>query len=120
MGALVFVELDGEQIKKSSLEAVSFAKEVDGDVAALVFGHVAGTELDLVGKAGAAKILHVTDEQLAQPNIMAYSSAVRSGNIELVKWLSSQNCPWVPEYHEATTLYGITARGRSKCFEFYT
>ena len=38
MSALVFVELDGGKAKKSSLEAVSYAKELAGEVTALVFG----------------------------------------------------------------------------------
>lgn len=74
MAALVFVETDEGNVKKSSLEAVSYAKEAEGEVTAIVFGTV--NDVELVGKAGAAKVLHVTDEKLAQPNIMAYSSAI--------------------------------------------
>ena len=74
MAALAFVETDEGNVKKSSLEAVSYAKETAGDVTAIVFGAV--NDIELVGKAGASKVLHVTDEKLAQPNIMAYSSAI--------------------------------------------
>jgi len=74
MAALVFVETDEGMVKKSSLEAVSYAKEASGDATAIVFGEV--KDLDLVGKAGAGKVLHVTDEKLSTPNIMAYSSAI--------------------------------------------
>ncbi len=74
MAALVFVEKDEGNVKKSSLEAVSYAKEVAGDVAAIIFGKV--NDLDVIGKAGASKVLHVTDEKLTTPNIMAYASAI--------------------------------------------
>ena len=74
MAALAFVETDEGNVKKSSLEAVSYAKEAAGEVTAIVFGLV--NDIELVGKAGAAKVLHVTDEKLAQPNIMAYATAI--------------------------------------------
>ena len=74
MAALAFVEIDEGKAKKSSLEAVSYAHAAAGEVTAIVFGTVSDT--DEIGKAGASKILHVTDEKLATPNIMAYSSAI--------------------------------------------
>ncbi|GAB4239983.1 MAG: electron transfer flavoprotein subunit alpha/FixB family protein [Ekhidna sp.] len=74
MAALAFVETDEGNVKKSSLEAVSYAHAVAGDVTAIVFGAVNDTEV--IGKAGASKVLHVSDEKLASPNIMAYSSAI--------------------------------------------
>lgn len=74
MAALAFVETDEGNVKKSSLEAVSYAFEAAGDVTAIVFGAV--NDMELVGKAGASKVLHVTTEQLSSPNIMAYASAI--------------------------------------------
>jgi len=74
MGAIVFVELDENKVKKSSLEAVSYAKEVFGECSAILFGEV--DDIDEVGKAGASKVLHVKNEELKIPNIMAYSSAI--------------------------------------------
>ncbi|MEQ9404925.1 MAG: electron transfer flavoprotein subunit alpha/FixB family protein [Cyclobacteriaceae bacterium] len=74
MAALAFVETDERSVKKSSLEAVSYAHAVSGDVTAIVFGAV--SDMDLIGKAGAGKVLHVQDEKLSAPNIMAYSSAI--------------------------------------------
>lgn len=74
MAALAFVETDEGNVKKSSLEAVSYAHAVAGDVTAIVFGTV--SDIDSIGKAGASKILHVRDEKLNTPNIMAYSSAI--------------------------------------------
>ena len=74
MGALAFVETDEGKVKKSSLEAVSYAYAVAGDVTAIVFGPVA--DMDLIGKAGASKVLHVQDDKLVSPNIMAYSATI--------------------------------------------
>lgn len=76
MAAIAFLELDEGTIKKSSLEAVSYASKVDAATTALVIGSVSDGELDKVGAAGASKILHVADEKLTQPNIMAYASAI--------------------------------------------
>ncbi|MEM6642759.1 MAG: electron transfer flavoprotein subunit alpha/FixB family protein [Bacteroidota bacterium] len=74
MAALVFVETDEGNVKKSSLEAVSYAKATGESVTAIVFGSVSDTAP--LGKAGASKILHVTEDRLAAPNIMAYASAI--------------------------------------------
>lgn len=76
MSALAFVETDEGAVKKSSLEAVSYAAAVESTVNAIVFGEVKPGETDKIGAAGAAKVLHVTDEKLAAPNIMAYASAI--------------------------------------------
>ena len=74
MAALAFVELDEGKVKKSSLEAVSYAHAVAGDATAIVFGKT--DDMDTIGKAGASKVLNITDEKLASPNIMAYASAI--------------------------------------------
>ncbi|MEQ8627001.1 electron transfer flavoprotein subunit alpha/FixB family protein [Ekhidna sp.] len=74
MAALAFVELDEGKVKKSSLEAVSYAHAVAEDVTAIVFGQT--DDMDVIGNAGASKVLNVTDEKLASPNIMAYASAI--------------------------------------------
>lgn len=74
MAALAFVEIDEGKVKKSSLEAVSYAHAVAGDVTAIVFGKT--DDMDVIGKAGASKVLCVTDDKLSAPNIMAYASAI--------------------------------------------
>lgn len=74
MAALAFVETDEGKVKKSSLEAVSYANAAAGDVTAIVFGAV--SDIETIGAAGASKVLHVQDEKLTSPNIMAYSSAI--------------------------------------------
>lgn len=76
MAALAFVEIDEGVVKKSSLEAVNYAAAVEGPATAIVFGKLNDGEADRIGKAGADRLLHVTDEKLATPNIMAYASAI--------------------------------------------
>lgn len=98
MSALAFIELDEGVVKKSSLEAVSYASAVESAVSAVVFGKMNDGEADRIGAAGAAKILHVTDDRLAAPNIMAYASAIaeamqREGSTLLVLAKSSLGDP---------------------------
>ena len=77
MSILVFVETDEGKIKKSSLEAVSYASAMnDGDVVAIAFGEVDSAELSGVGKSGAQKVLHAADQKLNEGNIQAYSTGI--------------------------------------------
>jgi len=79
MSVLVFVETDEGKIKKSSLEAVSYASAMqDGDVVAIAFGEVDSSELAGVGKSGAQKVLHAADQQLNDGNIQAYATGIAS------------------------------------------
>ncbi|MBV6640807.1 MAG: electron transfer flavoprotein subunit alpha/FixB family protein [Cyclobacteriaceae bacterium] len=76
MSALVFVEIDEKEVKKSSLEAVSYGKSLGGDVLAICFGDLTASGIEKIGKAGANKLIQVKEEKLAVPNIMAYSTAI--------------------------------------------
>ena len=76
MSALALVELDEGKAKQSSLEAVTYANKVADDATAIVLGEMEAGQSDIIGSAGASKILHVTDDKLATPNIMAYASAI--------------------------------------------
>jgi len=77
MSVLVFIETDEGTIKKSSLEAVSYAAAMNsGDVVAIAFGEIDGAELAAVGKSGANKVLHASDAQLSDGNIQAYASGI--------------------------------------------
>ncbi len=76
MAILVFVESADGEIKKSSLEAVCYAKAMGGDTTAIVFGEIAADQLEGLGKYGATKVLHVNDAKLNQGIIQAYSSAI--------------------------------------------
>ncbi|MEQ9298981.1 MAG: electron transfer flavoprotein subunit alpha/FixB family protein [Cyclobacteriaceae bacterium] len=76
MAILVFVESADGEIKKSSLEAVCYAKAMGGDTTAIVFGEVSADQLEGLGKYGAAKVLHVNDAKLNQGIIQAYATAI--------------------------------------------
>ncbi len=76
MGALVYIEHDGGAVKKSSLEAVSYAKELGGEVTAVALGSVDTGEWQKIGMAGASKVLHVEDERLDAGNIQAHATVV--------------------------------------------
>ncbi len=80
MSVLVFIESTEGVIKKSSLEAVYYAaetaKKLGEEVTAIAFGQLDKAELEAVGKSGAKKVLHVSDEKLNQGHIQAYASVL--------------------------------------------
>ncbi len=81
MAILVYIEQASGKIKKTSLEAVSYAfalaqKTGEGAVIALALGTVEEQELAAVGEAGASKVLHSTDERLNAGVIQAHATAV--------------------------------------------
>ena len=79
MSILVFIEGAEGEIKKSSLEAVSYAAELAKkkgvSATAVAIGNFTSS-LESVGKYGASKVLHITNEKLAQVNVMAYATAI--------------------------------------------
>ena len=58
MNILVFVETGEGKVRKSSLEAITYAHLMGGEVSAIVLGTAQSAELELLGKYGAKKILH--------------------------------------------------------------
>lgn len=80
MSILVYLEQVEGLIKKSSLEAVSYAKAFSekggGNVIALALGAIENTELAKVGAAGAEKVLHIIDDGFSEANVQAHSRAV--------------------------------------------
>lgn len=76
MAILVFVESAEGKIKKTSLEAVAFARAMGGPVTAIALGSIDKAELESIGKFGASKVLSVTDERLNQGVIKAYASVL--------------------------------------------
>jgi len=80
MSILVYLEQVEGEIKKSSLEAVSYAKAFSeqggGNVTAVALGVIEDAELAKIGAAGAEKVLHVADERFSEGNVQAHSSAV--------------------------------------------
>lgn len=81
MSILVYVEQAAGKIKKTSLEAVSYGyalaeKTGEGAVVAVALGSLDSSELAVIGEAGAAKVLHISDERLNAGVIQAHASAV--------------------------------------------
>src|SRR5690554_1564603 len=80
MSILVYLEQVEGVIKKSSFEAVSYAKAVaekeGGSVIAIALGKVEDDELKKAGGAGAEKVLHAKDERLSEGNIQAHAQVV--------------------------------------------
>lgn len=81
MSVLVYIEHADGKVKKTSLEAVSFASALaaqtgEGEVVAIALGTVDSPELASVGKAGASKVLYADDARLNDGVIQAHASAV--------------------------------------------
>ena len=78
MSVLVFIESDGGSVKTSSLEAVAYAAAIENgnSVTAVAIGTVEGSELKRLGKYGANKVLHATDDRLNENVIRATASVI--------------------------------------------
>lgn len=92
MSILVFIEGSEGEVKKSSLEAISYAAELGKKkgvtVTAVAIGNFSSSALSSIGKYGAAKVLHVNNDNLAQVTVMAYATvlaeAAKKENSEVV------------------------------------
>jgi electron transfer flavoprotein alpha subunit len=73
MPILVFVESAEGKIKKTSLEAVAYAHAMGGPVTAIALGAVDKNELEGLGKFGAQKVLHASDQRLNDGIIQVYA-----------------------------------------------
>lgn len=76
MKVLVFVETAEGKVKKTSVEAVAYAKAISAEVVAIALGEADKDELENLGKHGASKVLHAADAKLNQGVIQAYASVL--------------------------------------------
>ena len=76
MKILVFVETAEGKVKKTSVEAVAYAKQMGGEVVAIALGEADKTELENLGKYGATKVLQVADPRLGVGVIQAYATVL--------------------------------------------
>lgn len=80
MSVLVYVENAEGKFKKSIFEAVSYAKaiadQLNTSLTAISIGDVAATELENLGKYGAAKVLNVNNDKLKSFVNQAYASVI--------------------------------------------
>ena len=82
MSVLIYSENAGGQFKKSSFEAVSYARAIadktNTTLTAISIGDVANDQLNLLGKYGADKVLNVSSAQLKNFVNQAYASVIAS------------------------------------------
>jgi len=76
MNVLVFVETDDKKPKSTSLEAVAYAHAMGSNVTAIVLGSADKGALEALGKYGAKKVLHVSDNKFDQPIAQVYSTVI--------------------------------------------
>ena len=81
MSVLVYIEHAEGSVKKTSLEAISYAKALSdklslGEVIAVALGAISTDELSKAGPAGASKVIHVGDQKLNDGIIQAHAEAV--------------------------------------------
>ena len=80
MSVLIFAELDGGMLKRSSQEAIFYGSKVADmlgtSATAIVVGAANETELATAGRFGATKVLHASAANLNEINGMAYASVV--------------------------------------------
>lgn len=80
MSVLVFAENWDGKFKKSTYEAISYgseiAKQVGGNVTAVVIGNVSDEDMKSLGKYGAQKVLSVKNDKLNALNPSAFASAI--------------------------------------------
>lgn len=76
MAILVFVETAEGKVKKTSLEAVAYAKAMGDAVTAIALGDAEKAELGALGKIGAQKVLHADDKKLNEGVIQAYAEVL--------------------------------------------
>jgi electron transfer flavoprotein alpha subunit len=80
MSVLVYIEGNDGEVKKSSLEVVSYAAELakkkGTTPTAIAIGKFSSAALESIGNFGVSKVLHVSDEKYSAVNVMAYASAI--------------------------------------------
>lgn len=76
MSTLVFIEVSEGKVRKSSIEAVCYAKAMGNPVTAVVLGPADVSELQSLGKYGAQKVLHASDAKLGKGVIQAYAAVL--------------------------------------------
>ena len=81
MSVLVYIEHAEGSVKKTSLEAISYAKAMSeklssGEVIAVALGAISSEELAKSGTAGASKVILVNDSKLNQGIIQAHAEAI--------------------------------------------
>ncbi|ABG58632.1 electron transfer flavoprotein subunit alpha/FixB family protein [Cytophaga hutchinsonii] len=80
MSVLIYVESNGSEIKKSSMDAVAYgtqvASKLGGSAIVVAIGNIPQEQLTALGNFGASKVLHVTGDAFNQNAPLASAAAV--------------------------------------------
>lgn len=76
MNVLVFVEVSEGKVRSTSLEAVAYAHAMGGNVIAIALGTADKSTLESLGRYGAKKVLHTSNNKLDQPIAQAYATVI--------------------------------------------
>jgi electron transfer flavoprotein alpha subunit len=80
MSVLIYIESNGSEIKKSSLDAVAYgaqvAAKVGGVATVVAIGDIPQDQLAALGNFGAAKVLHVSGDAFKQASPLVSAAAV--------------------------------------------
>ena len=76
MNILVFVEISDNKPRSTSLEAIAYAYAMGGNVTAIALGSADKATLESLGKFGAKKVLHASNNKLDQPIAQAYATVI--------------------------------------------
>ncbi len=80
MSVLVYIEVSEGSIKKTTLEAVSYAtklaQQTGGDVKAVSIGDIDNAELEKLGAYGCTNVYKVAGGDFNTPSIQAYATAI--------------------------------------------
>ncbi|MBA4053212.1 MAG: electron transfer flavoprotein subunit alpha [Marivirga sp.] len=82
MPILVFVDSAEGKIKKTSIEAVAYGYAMGGPVTAIALGAVDKNELESLGKYGAQKVLHASDERLNEGIIQVFAAVLEKALLD--------------------------------------
>ncbi|MGB0839327.1 MAG: electron transfer flavoprotein subunit alpha/FixB family protein [Chitinophagales bacterium] len=89
MAVLVYIDHIGGEVKKASLEALTYAKLMNqGDIVGVALGSIDASKLAALGAYGASKVLHVNDAAFdsfdARPFTKAVAEAVAASGASVV------------------------------------
>ena len=80
MSTIVFLEKEGSNIRKTSLEAISYAceisKKANTSVTGVAFGDLESSQLSITGNYGCDKLIHVNEPSFNQAVINVYAHAL--------------------------------------------
>ena len=113
MSVLVYTESWEGKFRKSTYEAVSYARKtaklLDTDVIALAFGGESNDELEKLAKYGANKILSASRIEKGDSKATAHLVAVNSSNVKIIVFASTYTSKMIAPRVAAKIKAGIVS-----------